>query len=57
MNTRTDTAWTTEQLLNFSHALGSGYAPGVNRTKATGGDRWTAQRHIQASAARAQAYL
>jgi hypothetical protein len=57
MKTQTNKAWTAEQLVNFSNALGSGYAPGVNGADVSKADHWTAQRHIQASMMRAQAYL
>ncbi|MBW4482063.1 MAG: hypothetical protein KME14_05935 [Tildeniella torsiva UHER 1998/13D] len=49
--------WTTEQLLQMSNALGDGYMPGISGAKAASSDRWTAQRHIQASVMRSQAYL
>ena len=57
MTTQSNRAWTTNELVNFSNALGRAYMPGVQGRKVTGGDRWTAQRHIQASAMRGQAYL
>lgn len=57
MNNQADKTWTTEQLLQMSNALGGGYMPGLKGAKAAGGDRWTAQRHIQASIMRSQAYL
>jgi hypothetical protein len=57
MKTQANKAWTAEQLVNFSDALGNGYAPGVNGADVSKADHWTAQRHIQASMMRAQAYL
>jgi hypothetical protein len=57
MTTQSNRDWTTHELVNFSNALGSGYVPGVQGRKVTSGDRWTAQRHIKASAMRGQAYI
>ena len=57
MKTPTNQTWTTEQLVQLSQSLGGGYMPGTQPSQAASGDRWTAQRHIQASALRAQAYL
>ncbi len=57
MKTQTSKTWNTEQLVHASEALGSAYIPGMNKTKAANGDRWTAQRHIQASMMMGQAYL
>lgn len=58
MATQANQDWTTNELVNFSNALGSGYVPGVQQgRKVTSRDRWTAQRHINASAMRSQAYI
>jgi hypothetical protein len=57
MTTQSNRAWTTNELVNFSNALGSAYMPCGQGRNVTGGDRWTAQRHVQASAMRGQAYL
>lgn len=57
MNNQANQAWTTEQLLQMSNALGNGYMPGIKGAKAVSRDRWTAQRHIQASAMLSQAFL
>ncbi|MFQ4138084.1 hypothetical protein PGN35_017375 [Nodosilinea sp. PGN35] len=57
MNTQADKTWTAEQLVQMSHALGHAYGSGTKGARAASGDRWTAQRHIQASAMQAQAYL
>lgn len=56
MNTRSNQTWTTEQLLQMSNSLGNAFGSDLKSGKAAG-DRWTAQRHIQASALQAQAYL
>jgi hypothetical protein len=57
MKNQANKTWTAEQLVNFSDALGSGYVPGVKAGGVAKADQWTAQRHIQASAVRGQAYL
>jgi hypothetical protein len=57
MNNQADQTWTTEQLLQMSNALGNGYLPGLTGAKTASRDRWTAQRHIQASMMQSQAYL
>lgn len=60
MKNQASNTWNSEQLVQMSLALGGGYMPGLQATKSTKsvkGDRWTAQRHIQASAMMGQAYL
>lgn len=57
MKTQTNKTWTTEQLMNMSDAMGGGYMPGIQMAKTASRDRWTAQRHIQASTMLGQAYL
>lgn len=57
MKTQASKTWTTDQLIQMSDALGNGYMPSTNAAGGTTGDRWTAQRHIQASTMRSQAYL
>ncbi|WOD38915.1 hypothetical protein [Nodosilinea sp. E11] len=57
MKNQTSKTWTADQLKNFSDALGNGYVPGMNGADEPNRDRWTTQRHLQASAMRAQAYL
>lgn len=57
MKTQTNKAWTAEQLADFSAALGSGYVLGLKGAGVVKSDHWTAQRHIQASMMRGQAYL
>lgn len=57
MKNQSNKTWNSEQLVQMSNALGDGYMPGLKTTQAANGDRWTAQRHIQASALMGQAYL
>ncbi|MBE9139334.1 hypothetical protein IQ254_19385 [Nodosilinea sp. LEGE 07088] len=57
MATQASKAWTTDQLIQMSNALGNGYLPSLKAAGMATGDRWTVQRHIQASAMRARAYL
>jgi hypothetical protein len=57
MKAQTSKTWTADQLIQMSDALGNGYMPSLKTTGTVTGDRWTAQRHIQASAMRARAYL
>lgn len=57
MNNQANQGWTTEQLLQMSNALGNGYLLGIKDGRAVSRDRWTTQRHIQASIMRSQAYL
>lgn len=57
MATQSNRAWTTNALVDFSNALGGGYGVSVQGRQVAGSDRWTAQRHIQASTLRGQAYL
>ena len=57
MKNQTRKTWNSEQLVQMSHALGDGYVPGMQTTKSISNDRWTAQRHIQASVLMGQAYL
>lgn len=57
MNSQSNKTWNSEQLVQMSNALGGGYLPGLKTTQAANSDRWTAQRHIQASALMGQAYL
>lgn len=55
MKTQPSKTWTADQLIHMSNALGNGYMP--NAAGVATDDRWTAQRHIQASTMRGQAYL
>ncbi|WP_017297139.1 hypothetical protein [Nodosilinea nodulosa] len=57
MNNQASKTWTTEQLVHMSDALGGGFMPGSQELKAASRDRWTAQRHIQASTLRSRIYL
>jgi hypothetical protein len=57
MKNQANKNWNSEQLVKMSDALGGGYMPGMQTAKSANGDRWTAQRHIQASAMMGQAYL
>ncbi len=57
MATQSNRAWTTNALVDFSNALGNGYGISAQGRQVAGGDRWTTQRHIQASMMRGQAYL
>ena len=57
MKTQTNKTWTAEQLVDFSNALGSGYGVRVKGAGVAKADHWTAQRHIQTSMMRGQAYL
>ncbi|MGB3309697.1 MAG: hypothetical protein WA939_22810 [Nodosilinea sp.] len=57
MKSQTNKTWNSKQLVQMSNALGGGYMPGMQTTQSVNRDRWTAQRHIQASAMMGQAYL
>jgi hypothetical protein len=57
MATQSSRAWTTNELVNLSNALGRGYGVDGQGRQGADGDRWTAQRHIQTSLMRGQAYL
>ncbi|MBE9156195.1 hypothetical protein IQ265_05035 [Nodosilinea sp. LEGE 06152] len=57
MKNQANNTWNSEQLVQMSRALSGGYMPGTQTTKSVSGDRWTAQRHIQASAMLSRAYL
>ncbi|TVP65772.1 MAG: hypothetical protein EA342_13715 [Leptolyngbya sp. LCM1.Bin17] len=52
----TSQRWTTEQFVQHSNQLAQGYGLGFATGPRSQGDRWTAQRHIQASALKAYAY-
>ncbi|MGB3137988.1 MAG: hypothetical protein WBB18_14380 [Nodosilinea sp.] len=56
MKTKSSQIWTVEQLIQLSDALGNGYMPGLKIENGGLDDRWTAQRHQQASALQGRAY-